>query len=138
VEGVSGGPVSDDNAFVWNVTIFGPEGTIYEEGMFRIEFVFCEDPSEIPRIRFLTPMFHPNISPAGHPWFSIITGKHDSMVFYLHSLKKLLVNEPSPSPATWINEEAAKLYFSKDPDGRAQWKKKARTLARRSVEEAIP
>mmetsp|Transcript_108090 Transcript_108090/g.186551 ORF Transcript_108090/g.186551 Transcript_108090/m.186551 type:complete len:439 (-) Transcript_108090:214-1530(-) len=135
IEGVSGGPISAENAFVWNVTIFGSESTIYEEGIFSIEIVFSEDPNEIPRIRFLTPMFHPNISPSGHPWFTILPGKHDSVEFLLTSLKKILTNEPNPSPATWVNNDAAEMAFSKDMDVRKQWKKKARALARRSMEE---
>lgn len=135
IEGVSGGPVSQDNAFVWNVTIFGPESTIYEEGIFNIEIVFSEDQNEIPRIRFTTPMFHPNISVSGHPWFNIPPGKHDSVEFLLTALKKLLTNEPNPSPATWVNLEAAEMAFSRDQDNRKQWKKKARALARRSMEE---
>eukprot|EP01012_Entosiphon_sulcatum_P008720 TRINITY_DN14783_c0_g1_i1.p1 TRINITY_DN14783_c0_g1~~TRINITY_DN14783_c0_g1_i1.p1 ORF type:complete len:442 (+),score=67.55 TRINITY_DN14783_c0_g1_i1:86-1411(+) len=135
IEGISGGPVSDDNAFVWHITIFGPEGTIYEEGMFTVEIVFSEDPNEIPRCRFLTQMFHPNISPSGYPWFNLPPGKQDSVEFILNALKKLLSSEPNPSPATWINEEAAHMCFAKDLEERKQWKKKARALARRSMEE---
>eukprot|EP00667_Euglena_gracilis_P003849 EG_transcript_3862 len=135
LEGISGGPCSAENAFVWNVTIFGPEGSIYEEGIFNIEIVFSEDPNEIPRIRFITPMFHPNISPSGHPWFNIPPGKHDSVEFLLGALKKLLTHDPNPSPATWVNQDAAQMAFNRDLEVRKQWKKKARSLARRSMEE---
>ena len=127
--------MSEDNAFVWNVTVFGPEGTLYEEGMFHVEIVFSEDPNELPRARFLTPMFHPNISPSGYPWFPYIAGKSDTVEFSLTQLRKMLANEPCSSPATWVNEEAAKMCFAKDPEERKQWKKKARSLARRSADE---
>ena len=50
-------------------------------------------------------------------------------------VQKLLTNEPNPSPATWVNLEAAEMAFSRDQDNRKQWKKKARALARRSMEE---
>eukprot|EP01006_Ploeotia_vitrea_P060949 TRINITY_DN76918_c0_g1_i1.p1 TRINITY_DN76918_c0_g1~~TRINITY_DN76918_c0_g1_i1.p1 ORF type:complete len:445 (-),score=58.21 TRINITY_DN76918_c0_g1_i1:147-1481(-) len=133
--GFSGGPVSDDNAFVWEVTLFGPESTIYEEGMFKIEIIFNEDPNEIPRVRFLSNMFHPNISPSGYPWFNIPPGKQDSVEFLLTSCKKLLTTEPNASPATWVNEEAAKACFHKEEETRKQWKKKVRQLARQTMEE---
>ena len=59
---------ADDNTCVWTATIFGPSETVWDGGMFEAEFVFPPDfPDAPPYIRFLTPIFHPQISPSGAP-----------------------------------------------------------------------
>ena len=46
----------------WNAVIFGPEGTEWEGGVFRLIMEFLEDyPNKPPKVKFLTKMFHPNI-----------------------------------------------------------------------------
>ena len=53
----------DDNIFRWIVTIIGPEGTLYDGGIFPSEIDFPDDfPESPPTMRFLCPMWHPNIS----------------------------------------------------------------------------
>ena len=52
----------DDNIFVWRIIIRGPEKTLYEGGYFPAELDFPSDyPNSPPTMRFLCPMFHPNI-----------------------------------------------------------------------------
>ena len=128
ISDISGGPVSEDNAFVWNVTLFGPEGTLYEDGLFSVEIVFPEAQEELPRVRFLTPMFHPNISPSGYPWFALPVDKANNVEYLLTSLRNMLTSEPNPSPATWLNEEAAKLFFAKSLEDRQQYAVKVSEL----------
>ena len=42
--------------------IFGPDETEWEGGVFRLSMEFPERyPSDPPKVRFLTKMFHPNI-----------------------------------------------------------------------------
>ncbi|CAJ0645240.1 11668_t:CDS:2 [Entrophospora sp. SA101] len=46
--------------------ILGPEGTPYEEGMFKIKVVLGTDfPSVPPKCHFITKIFHPNVSKSG-------------------------------------------------------------------------
>jgi len=45
----------------WNAVIFGPEGTIWDGGIFRLSMEFSEDyPNKAPLVKFLTQLFHPN------------------------------------------------------------------------------
>jgi ubiquitin-protein ligase len=51
-----------DNMMRCEAIIFGPDDTEWEGGVFRLLVEFGEKfPSEPPKVRFLTKMFHPNI-----------------------------------------------------------------------------
>jgi len=55
-----------DDIFTWHTIVKGPAGSPYEGGVFRVEYRFppaC--PFRGPSIRFLTPVYHPNVSNAG-------------------------------------------------------------------------
>lgn len=60
-EGITAGPVSEDDMFVWEALIQGPEGTPFEGGIFPAELKFPKDyPLAPPTMRFLCDMWHPN------------------------------------------------------------------------------
>ena len=51
--GCSASPNSDDNMFVWSATIFGPDETPWEGGVFSLRITFSENyPGKPPRVRF--------------------------------------------------------------------------------------
>ncbi|GAU94337.1 hypothetical protein RvY_06128-2 [Ramazzottius varieornatus] len=59
--GVSGAP-NEANLLSWNCIIFGPQGTPFEDGTFKLVMDFSEDyPNKPPKVRFLSRMFHPNV-----------------------------------------------------------------------------
>jgi ubiquitin-conjugating enzyme E2 G1 len=54
----------DGDVFKWRCTIFGPEGTPYAGGYFPSDIIFTEKfPNMPPKMRFVCPMWHPNIDP---------------------------------------------------------------------------
>jgi len=60
-EGITAGPVTEDDMFVWEALIQGPEGTPFEGGVFPAELKFPKDyPLAPPKMRFLIDMWHPN------------------------------------------------------------------------------
>ena len=60
-EGITAGPVSEDDMFVWEALIQGPEGTPFEGGVFPAELRFPKDyPLAPPKMKFVTEMWHPN------------------------------------------------------------------------------
>lgn len=52
----------ENNIHKWQVHMAGPDGTPYEDGAFVISFVFPDNyPFKHPEVKFVTPMYHPNI-----------------------------------------------------------------------------
>lgn len=60
-DGITAGPVNEDDLFVWEAMIQGPEGTPYEGGVFPAELKFPKDyPLMPPTMKFLCDLWHPN------------------------------------------------------------------------------
>ena len=60
----SGGPVSRENPFVWEVCVRGEKDTYWKKGYFKFSIVLPTDyPISTPSITAISKMFHPNISP---------------------------------------------------------------------------
>ncbi|KAH0833979.1 hypothetical protein J3R83DRAFT_11197 [Lanmaoa asiatica] len=77
VEGFSAGLVDDNNLYEWEVIIIG------EGGFFKARLTFpTEYPLLPPKMRFLTPMWHPNIYPDGVVCISILHAPGDDQYGY--------------------------------------------------------
>jgi ubiquitin-conjugating enzyme E2 G2 len=60
-DGITAGPVNEDDLFVWEAMIQGPEDTPYEGGIFPAELKFPKDyPLMPPTMRFQCDIWHPN------------------------------------------------------------------------------
>lgn len=60
-EGITAGPLSEDDLLRWEALVQGPEGTPFEGGVFPAELRFPKDyPHAPPTMRFLSDMWHPN------------------------------------------------------------------------------
>lgn len=61
-DGITAGPVSEDDMFHWEALIQGPEGTPYEGGIFAAELKFPKDyPLSPPTMKFVGGgVWHPN------------------------------------------------------------------------------
>lgn len=61
--GVNASPDAN-NIMKWNAVIFGPDGTIWEDGIFKLSLAFTERyPQQAPTVRFVSRIFHPNGTP---------------------------------------------------------------------------
>ncbi|KAJ3127711.1 hypothetical protein HK098_005947 [Nowakowskiella sp. JEL0407] len=106
----------NDNPFVWEVLFLGPLDTNYEGGMFKAEMVFPKNyPEGSPRIRFLTKVFHPNVTEDGVPYYRLLE-REDDVKQHLNALSKLFDSPPNNSPFTHINSKAANLCFGSEAD----------------------
>lgn len=64
-------PVDDDNIFMWTAAIQGPLGSPYEGGTFQLTVEFPKSyPFIPPNLRFITPIYHPNINDKGYAEYS--------------------------------------------------------------------
>lgn len=67
--------VPDGNYFEWDVTIFGPPGTLYASGYFKAKMTFPHDyPYSPPTLKFSssTKLWHPNVYQSGEVCISIL------------------------------------------------------------------
>lgn len=63
----------DDNMFKWTVAIFGPPGTVYQGGYFKATLKFPSNyPYSPPSMKFLVPLWHPNVYENGELCISIL------------------------------------------------------------------
>jgi len=147
VEGFSAGLVDDNNLLEWEVMIIGPPDTLYEGGFFKARLSFpSEYPLQPPKMRFITPMWHPNIYPDGGVCVSILHAPGDDQYGYedagerwlpVHTVESILLSVISllssekPNLDSPANVDAAKEIRT---DFQV-YKKKVRRLVRRSAEE---
>ena len=109
-EGVNACPRAE-NIMAWKAVIFGPQGTIWDGGVFRLSMEFSEEyPNKAPKVMFLTKIFHPNVYDTGDICLDILQNQWSPIYdvsAILTSIQSLL-SDPNPdSPA---NSEAAKLF----------------------------
>eukprot|EP01147_Barroeca_monosierra_P006021 gene6021-7350_t len=59
-QGVVAAPFTE-NLLKWKAVIFGPPGTPFEDGVFKLAIDFSEEyPNKAPTVTFVTSIFHPN------------------------------------------------------------------------------
>mmetsp|Transcript_2964 Transcript_2964/g.10698 ORF Transcript_2964/g.10698 Transcript_2964/m.10698 type:complete len:153 (-) Transcript_2964:227-685(-) len=130
-EGCSASPYSDDNMLIWTATVFGPEGTPWEGGIFSLRLVFTEKyPDRPPRVCFTSDIFHPNVYKDGTICLDIIQDEWSpchNVGTILTSIQSLLCDPNVASPA---NQDAAKLY----QDDQTAYSRKVRRCAQRTVD----
>mmetsp|Transcript_28241 Transcript_28241/g.72002 ORF Transcript_28241/g.72002 Transcript_28241/m.72002 type:complete len:157 (-) Transcript_28241:513-983(-) len=130
-EGCSASPASEDNMYVWNATVFGPDESPWEGGIFSLRITFSERyPEKPPRVRFTSEMFHPNVYSDGTLCMDIIQDQWSpchNICTILTSIQSLLTDPNTASPA---NADAAQMYAG----DRTAYNKKVRRLAQKSIE----
>ncbi|KAF2800383.1 ubiquitin-conjugating enzyme [Melanomma pulvis-pyrius CBS 109.77] len=142
-EGITAGPVTEDDMFLWEALIQGPEGTPFEGGVFPAELKFPKDyPLAPPSMRFLVDVWHPNVYPNGQVCISILHPPGDDPNHYeqaserwspIQSVEKILISVMSmlaePNDESPANVEAAKMWREK----RADYEKVVRDNVRKSL-----
>uniref|UniRef100_A0A1A8JZC1 Ubiquitin-conjugating enzyme E2 C n=1 Tax=Nothobranchius kuhntae TaxID=321403 RepID=A0A1A8JZC1_NOTKU len=119
-KGISAFPESD-NLFKWVGTIDGAQGTVYEGLRYRLSLEFPAGyPYHAPRVKFVTPCFHPNVDDQGFICLDILKDKWSALYdvrSILLSIQSLLgePNNESPLNTTaaelWSNQSAFKAHL---------------------------
>ena len=116
VENCSAGPEDEKDITKWVATIFGPEKTPYENGIFKMEIEFTKEyPFKPPNVRFITPIYHCNISSTGAICLDILKDNWSPAL----NISKLLLSicsllaEPNPRDPL-VHEIADILTKNKD------------------------
>lgn len=130
-EGCSASPADESNLFVWQGTIFGPEDTAFEGGIFPLRITFGDRyPEKPPKVRFTGEFFHPNVYTDGTLCLDLLQDQWSpchNICTLLTSIQSLLTDPNCASPA---NPEAAQLYL-KDTSA---YNKRVRKIAQKSLD----
>ena len=133
-EGISAAPI-DESLRQWQAVILGPPSSAYEGGIFKLSLSFPHDyPFSPPRVRFMSDVFHPNVSDDGHICLDILGSKWSpsyDVRSILISIRSLLVDpglHATPQGALNVNAEA--LYVS----NRAAYISRVRDLVRQQLD----
>ena len=98
VQNCSAGPINDDISH-WKATIFGPDGTPYQGGIFELDIEFTKEyPFKPPKIYFITPIYHCNINKRGGICLDILKDQWSPALTIGKVLLSIcsLLSEPNP------------------------------------------
>ena len=123
-DGITAGPINEDNLFEWEAIIEGPQDTLYENGVFIALLTFPLDyPLNPPKMKFKSEMWHPNIYPDGTVCISILHPPGEDPNHYEssnerwspdQSIEKILLSVMSmiaePNIESPANIDAAKMF----------------------------
>ena len=123
-EGMTAGPINEENMFEWECVIVGASETLYEGGCFHAILSFPQDyPLNPPIMRFTTELWHPNIYKDGKVCISILHAPGEDAYGYersderwspVHSVEKILLSVMSmlaePNDESPANVDAAKMW----------------------------
>merc|ERR1712066_112323 len=66
------------NLMLWEFGIPGKKGTPWEGGLYKGQIIFKDDfPTTPPKVKFVPPLFHPNVYPSGTVCLSILDEEKD-------------------------------------------------------------
>jgi ubiquitin-protein ligase len=112
-------PISDKNLYHWTAKITGPPESPYANRDFEFRIFLPETYPHIgPRITFITPIFHPNISSRGEVKLADLEPSQWSPVVTIRMLLisvQAMLSDPNLVDGCILNEEAASVY-SRDID----------------------
>lgn len=113
--GVKAVPINESNPRHLKGTILGPEGTPYEGGVFEINIDIPKQyPFEPPKMKFLTKIWHPNISSqTGAICLDILKDQWSPALTIKTALLSLQALLCSPEPGDPQDAEVAKMYINK-------------------------
>ena len=117
------------NLMLWEYGIPGKKGTPWENGMYRGQMIFKDDfPSTPPKVKFVPPLFHPNVYPSGTVCLSLLDEEKDwrpaiTIKQLLLGIQDLL-NDPN------IKDPAQAEAYTCYCQNRTEYEKRVRAQAR--------
>lgn len=106
------GPIGD-NLYNWVGTIIGPSDSPYSGGLFKLDITFpINYPFKPPKVKFTTPIYHPNINRNGNICLDTLTSNWSpalTIIKVLLSISSLLTD---PNPDDPLDKNIAELYLN--------------------------
>lgn len=102
-----------NNLTLWNVIIDGPSGTPYEGGKFTLTIEFPNNfPYVPPKIKFVTKIYHPNISMNGDICLDILKDNWSACLTIQKTLLSIMSLLSSPNPEDPLVPDIAHIYIN--------------------------
>ncbi len=103
-----------NDLFSWNVIMQGPDSTPYEGGEFNLQFKFPDNyPFKAPEVRFVTPIYHPNIKlDTGDICQDIFTAGWAPTQKVTDILEKILSMLREPQTSTPLENDICQEYIN--------------------------
>lgn len=122
LDNISAGPINED-FYNWEANIIGPSNSVYQGAIFHLTLKIPENyPFKPPKIKFTTPIYHPNINKFGDICLDTITTNWSPIM----SIGKVLLSICSlltdPNPDDPLEPQIAELY----KNNRAEYNRNAR------------
>jgi len=122
LDNISAGPINKD-FYNWEANIIGPSNSVYQGAIFHLTLTIPENyPFKPPKIKFTTPIYHPNINKFGDICLDTITTNWSPIM----SIGKVLLSICSlltdPNPDDPLEPQIAELY----KNNRAEYNRNAR------------
>lgn len=142
-DGITAGPISENNLLHWEALIAGPSDTPYAGGIFPASLIFPPDyPLSPPVMKFLCDIWHPNVYANGTVCISILHAPGEDPNHYesaserwspIQSTEKILISVMSmlaePNDESPANVEAAVMWRER----RGEFERVVRERVRRGL-----
>ena len=107
--------------------------TIWDGGVFNIRLLFSTMfPTEQPRVRIVTPLFHANVTKDGVPYYR--PSRADSVQAHIEALVDIFEKDMNSDPSCVLDRKCAEMYWRRGEEGRREYSKMIRRVVSRSVE----
>lgn len=132
--GLSAHPI-DGDLFHWRAIVAGPEGSVWEGGLFKLDLQFSETyPMEPPHVRFLTKdVFHPNVYVDGNICLDTLKSCWSPTLDVEALLLSITSLLSDPNPASAANGAAARMLLENKP----LYDERVRKLVEQSLEQSF-
>jgi len=102
---------TDDDITHWKATIMGPEGSVYQGGVFELDIHFTHEyPFKPPRVRFTTKIYHMNINSKGGICLDILKDQWSPALTIMKVLLSICSLLTDPNPDDPLVPELARQY----------------------------
>jgi len=107
------GPIDESDLTKWHATLAGPRETPYEGGIFKLHISFPKDyPYKPPKIRFITKVYHCNVSTSGSICLDILKDQWSPVLTVPKVLISILSLLDDPEPSDPLVPDIAELYVT--------------------------
>lgn len=109
-ENCSAGP-DGDNLVKWKATIIGPKGSPFDGGVFHLDISYPTDyPFKPPKVKFATPVYHPNINKTGDICLDILKDQWSPALTISKVLLSICSLLTDPNPNDPLSPDVASIY----------------------------